>query len=152
MQSCVIFYKRMLFLLPSAIRQLFRSLHSYKADTLCLTQDLCWQIATTSAVFRSNSIRFMSSVTLSVAVPGCSTAYPRLLHPPTPFPSPPWLKLAGWHHYQFLLSACRQKNCLRHSHYWVYKSRGNADSQCSHPSYIPRRSAARLSSHDFHRL
>ena len=99
----------MLFLLPSAIRHLFRSLYSYKADTLCLTQDLCWQIVTTSAVFRSNSILFLSSVTLSVAVPSCSTAFPRLLHPPTLFPSLPWLKLAGWHHYQFLLSACRQK-------------------------------------------
>uniref|UniRef100_A0A3Q3L541 Neurofilament light polypeptide-like n=1 Tax=Mastacembelus armatus TaxID=205130 RepID=A0A3Q3L541_9TELE len=34
------------------------------------------------------------------------------------------------------------KNSLRHSHYWLYKSQGNADSLCSQCSYFPRHRAA----------
>lgn len=91
------------------IRQYFNSF-CYMTDTLCLFQDLWWQIVTTSAVIRSNSI--LSSVTLSVAVSCCSASFPASSTPhthPHPTSSLPWLRLAGWQHYQFLLSACLQK-------------------------------------------
>lgn len=115
-----------------------------------------------TAASRCNSISSLSSLTLSVAVPCCSFVAspppPPSLHSSSPTPSLPWLRPAGWHYYQFFLSAClqqkkkRKKKSLRHSHYWPYKSQSDADSLCSRPGNIHRHRAARLTSHGFRRL